>query len=166
MEGIFKILASEGIEIDEDTRKKLNKKIASEYKSIAEFSELKRKMEEANTKLNDYSEISKSVETLKNENAELNKLYEASKTSEWKLEALKNGVNVNFVDFVTYEVMKNMSEDTKFTDALEAYTKSNPQYTTLQQPGIKVSTTPIVSNPTEKNLRPGEYINDFIRGKI
>lgn len=165
MEGIFKMLESEGIEIGEEAKKRLNKKIASEYKTIAEFSDLKRKLEETAEKNSKYSDIEGKLEDLKIKNDELVKLYEAGKTNEYKLYALKNGIDEKFLDFVTSEVLNKTNKEKDFKSAFEEYSKQNPQYMTSSQNSVKLSTTPNIENKTEFNARANEAINNFIRGK-
>lgn len=164
MEGIFNILASEGIEIEAEMKKRLNKKISSEYKTIAEFSELKKKLEESNNKALEYQNLSKELEDLQAKNTELNKLYESAKIDGLKLYTLKSGVNEKFVDFVTSEVLKKSNEGENFAQALENFNKENPQY--ISAPTVKVSTTPFMQNKTENGMTSNELINEFIRGKI
>lgn len=164
MEGIFNILSGEGIEIDAETKKRLNKKISSEYKTIAEFSEVKKKLEESNNKVLEYQNLSKDFEELQNKNSELNKRYEAAKVDSLKLHTLKSGVNEKFVDFVTSEVMKKTNDGQDFVKALGDFNKENPQY--ICTPSVKVSTTPIMINKTENGMASNELINEFIRGKI
>lgn len=166
MEGIYNILASEGIEVAEDVRKRLNKKIAAEYKSIAEFSDLKKKLDDSLHRLSEYSNISQDMEKLKSENENISKLYKESKINEYKLSTLKSGVDEKFVDFVTSEVMKGLKEDITFSDALDSYNKQNPQYVNYSKQGIKLSTTPIMQNQTEANFKTNNYVNDLIRGKL
>lgn len=165
MEGIFKMLESEGIEVNDEVKKRLNKKIASEYKTIAEFSELKRKLEETTEKVSKYSNIENELNTLKNKNDELSKLYETSKTNEYKLYALKKGINEKFVDFVTSEVLNQTNEEKDFKSAFEEYSKDNPQYMNSQN-SVKLSTTPKLENKSEFNGSSNEAINNFIRGKF
>lgn len=165
MEGIFKMLESEGIEVEEEAKKRLNKKIASEYKTIAEFSDLKRKLEEKAEENSKYSDIEKQLEALKTKNDELYKLYEAGKSNEYKLYALKNGIDEKFLDFVTSEVLNKTDEQKDFKSAFEEYSKENPQYMTSSQNSVKLSTTPNIENKTEFNGSSNEVINNFIRGK-
>lgn len=164
MEGIFNILASEGIEIEAEMKKRLNKKISSEYKTIAEFSELKKKLEESNNKALEYQNLSKDIEDLQNKNSELNKQYETAKIDSFKFHTLKSGVNEKFVDFVTSEVLKTSNNGTDFVEALGNFNKENPQY--ICTPTVKVSTTPLMQNKTENGITSNELINNFIRGKI
>lgn len=166
MEGIYNILASEGIEIEEDVRKRLNKKIAAEYKSIAEFSDLKKKLEDSMNRLSEYSNISQDMEKLKSENENISKMYQESKINEYKFHTLKSGVNEKFVDFVTSEVMKGLNDDISFTDALDSYNKQNPQYINFSSTGIKLSTSSSMQNQTEANLNTNDYVNNLIRGKL
>lgn len=163
MEGIFNILAGEGIEIDSEIKKKLNKKIASEYKSIAEFSELKKKLDDSNSKILEYQNLSNEIEELKSKNTELNKIYEVARLDGFKLKTLKSGVNEKFVDFVTSEIMKNSNEE-NFSEALENFNKENPQYISSQT--VKISTTPSIQNKSENSISTNELINNFIRGNI
>lgn len=164
MEGIFNILKSEGIEIPEETQKKLNKKIVSEYKSINEYNDLKKKLEESNNKISEFSNTQNEIDTLKQKNEELSKLYKESQLTGYKFQALKSGVNEKFVDFVTSEVMNNTNDTNDFNKALEAYNKDNPQFLTSNyKQNISVSTTPNISNKTQTQSN-NDLMNRIIRG--
>lgn len=161
MEGIFNILKSDGIEITDETKKKIIKSLSSEYKSIVEYNNLKKKLEDLNIKVEEQSNTLKELDNLKNKNEELSKLYNDSKNTGYKFDVLKKGVNEKFVDFVTSDILKNKTEEQNFTDLLNSYVKDNPQY--LTENYISLSTTPKVK---ENNTVMGtnEIINKLIRG--
>lgn len=165
MEGIFNILKSEGIEIEEETQKRLNKKIVAEYKSINEYNDLKKKLEESNNKISEFSKTKDEIDTLRQKNEELSKLYKDSQITGYKFKALKSGVNEKFVDFVTSEVMNNTSETQDFATALESYNKENPQFLTSNyKQNISVSTTPAISNKSQTETT-HDIMNKIIRSK-
>lgn len=162
MEGIFNILKSDGIEISDETKKKITKSLSSEYKSIVEYNNLKKKLEDLNIKVEEKTNLENELNNLKEKNNELNKLYSESKNTGYKFDVLKKGVNEKFVDFVTSDILKNKTEEQNFTDLLNSYVKDNPQY--LTENYISVSTTPKVK---ENNTVIGtnEIINKLIRGE-
>lgn len=168
MEGILNILSNEGIELSEEVKSKITKSLASEYKTIAEYSKLKKKLEDANSMLNESnmkldtkSNLEKDLEKLKGENSKLYKLYEESKNQTYKFDVLKNGVNEKFVDFVTADILKNKSEDQDFKELLSSYIENNPQY--LNNNFLSVSTSPQSNNQSESTTS-SDMINKLIRG--
>lgn len=163
MEGIFKILENEGIQIPEESKKILNKKIAAEYKTIAEFSSLAKKYEDANSKISDFSNIRNELDSLKSKNDELNKLYESSKFDGYRLAAFRRGVDNDFIDFVADTVLKKVDENTDFNTALNSFLSENKQYL-ANNPKFIVSSTPkaeIKSNFSKID----DIMNNFIRNK-
>lgn len=163
MEGIFKILENEGIQIPEESKKILNKKIASEYKTIAEFSSLSKKYEDANAKISEFSNIINERDSLKTKNQELSKLYEDSKVDGYKLAVSKRGVDDDFIDFVTDTVLKKVDGNTDFNTALESFIKDNKKYMS-SNPKLTLSTTPTAESKADFNSI-NEIMNKFIRSK-
>lgn len=168
MEGILNILANEGIELSEETKSKITKSLANEYKTIAEYSKLKKKLEDANSMLSDSnmkldqkSSLEKDLEKLRGENSKLLGLYEESKNQTYKFDVLKNGVNEKFVDFVTADILKNKGEDQDFKELLSNYIENNPQY--LNNNFLSVSTSPQSNNQSETTTS-SDMINKLIRG--
>lgn len=164
MEGIFNILKAEGIELSDDVKKKINKSLSTEYKSIVEYSNLKKKLEDLSTQIQSQDAVAQEMETLKSKNEELNKLYEDSKTNYYKLQVLKSGINDRFVDFVTSEVKGMVNSKKDFNKALEEYKNDNPQFLN-EQKKINISTTPTIGNKSELTDT-NRLINDFIRRKL
>lgn len=162
MEGIFNILKSDGIEITDETKKKIIKSLSSEYKSIVEYNNLKKKLEDLNVKVEEKTNLENELNNLKNKNEELSKLYNDSKNTGYKFDVLKKGVNEKFVDFVTSDILKNKTEEQNFTDLLNSYVKDNPQY--LTENYISVSTTPKVKK-NNTVIGTNEIINKLIRGE-
>lgn len=162
MEGIFNILKAEGIELTDEVKKKINKSLSSEYKSIAEYSNLKKKIEDLNCQIQDQTKISEEMEALKSKNNEISKLYEESINNQYKLQALKSGINDKFVDFVTSDVLKNKKDNEEFNTVLDKYIKDNPQYLTTNT-NFHISTTPQSKNKTELKSS-NDLINNLIRG--
>lgn len=163
MEGIFKILENEGIQVPEESKKVLNKKIAAEYKTIAEFSSLSKKYEDANKKISEFSNVQNELDTLKTKNDELSKLYENSKVDGYKLAASRRGIDDDFIDFVTYTVLKKVDENTDFNTALEEFVKDNKKYM-ASNPKLTLSTTPNVESKADFH-NVNEIMNNFIRNK-
>ena len=164
MEGIYNILKSEGIEIDEETKNKINKKLSAEYKSITEYSNLKKKLEDANSKLSEYTSINDELTLLRNKHDEVNKLYEDSKKYQYKLQVIQAGIDDKFVDFVSSEVQSRVNGKKDFAKALEEYKTENPQFLN-KQPVVNISTTPSVENKSELTDT-NNLINNFIRGNL
>lgn len=164
MEGLYNILKNEGIEIPDEIRKKINKKISSEYKTISEYNSLKEKINEYDNKMIESDNLKKEYEKIKNSYDEVNKLYENSKINEYKLEVMKSGIDNKFSDFVTSEVMKQVNDEKDFKTALKDYNKENPQYlkSTTQ---VNLSTNPSNNNKTNV-FKPNDLINKFIRGEL
>lgn len=167
MEGIFNILKNEGIEVAEDVQKRINQKLISEYKSIAEYSNLKRKLEEANNKLSEYTNLNNELSDLRTKHDEVYKLYEDSKKYKYKLEVIQAGINDKFADFVVSEVQGKTNGKKDFTKALEEYKTENPQFLNSNdnKPVLNISTTPNIGNKTELNDM-NKLMNDYIRGKL
>lgn len=168
MEGILNILSSEGIELSEEVKSKITKSLATEYKTIAEYSKLRKKLEDANTMLSDSntkleskSSLEKDLEKLRGEHSKLCKLYEESKNNAYKLDVLKTGVNEKFVDFVTSDILKNKADDQDFAELLSSYIDNNPQY--LSNNFMSVSTSPQSNNPSDATTS-SDMINKLIRG--
>lgn len=168
MEGILNILANSGIELNEEVKSKITKSLASEYKTIAEYSKIKKKLEDTNSMLSDSnkkleskSTLEKDLEKLRGENSKLHKLYEDSKNNEYKFDVLKTGVNEKFVDFVTTDILKNKTDEQDFKELLNSYIEDNPQY--LNNNFMKVSTTPQSNNPSDISSS-SDMINKLIRG--
>ncbi len=164
MEGIFNILKSEGIEVPEESQKELTKKISSEYKSIAEYNNVKKKVENLQTRINELSSLEDKINELNGDREKFKKMYEDSRMYEYKLDTLKSGVNDKFVDFVTSETLKNVNEETDYKKALKLFLKENKQYLN-NVPTMNVSTTPEIQNRSD-NLSVNEIMNKFIRGKL
>lgn len=161
MEGIYNILKDAGIELTDEVKKKITKSLATEYKSISEYSNLKKKIEDLSSKLESKTNLESELEKLKGENSKVSKLYEEMKNSSYKYDTLKNGVNERFVDFVASDVLKNKREDEDFSEALTRYIGDNPQF--LNNNYMSVSTAPkteIISDVTSSN----DMINKLIRG--
>lgn len=166
MEGIFNILKNEGIEVAEDTQKKISQKLSSEYKSIAEYSNLKRKLEEATAKISQYTSLNDELSDLRTKHDEISKMYEDSKKYKYKLEAIQSGINDKFADFVVSEVQTRTNGKKDFTKALEEYKAENPQFLNNDnKPVLNISTTPNIGNKTELHDI-NKLMNDYIRGKL
>lgn len=160
MEGIFKILESEGINVSDELRPKLNKKIFSEYKTIAEYSDLKKKLEEYKSKENEYSSISSELEALKKRNAELSQIN--TETSN-RMAVINSGVDDDFVDFVTHSAMKNVNEKTDFNKSLEDFLNNNKQYL-KSTPKVTLSTYAGSESKADMSSI-NQMMNNFIRSK-
>lgn len=162
MEGIFNILKSEGIELSDEVKKKINKSLSSEYKSIVEYNNMKNKIEEMTNQLSEQDKINKEFNQLRKKHDELSKLYDDSKTMGYKYDALKKGVNEKFIDFVTADILKNKSEEQDYSVLLDDYINKNPQYLNDNK-FMTISTTP-QPNTTSGMSTTNDIINKLIRG--
>lgn len=168
MEDIFSILASEGIELTDEAKKNVKKKISSEYKTIAEYSNLKAKFEDATRKLSDLDSLNTKLENLTNENAELTKFKNEANLNACKYKILQSGVNERFVDFVNSEVQKQVNESNSFEDVLKNFIETNDQYLNVQksEPQAVVATSPSFMNKSELMPSTDEIMNRYLRGEL
>lgn len=167
MEGIFSILESFGISVPDENKQDIQKKINSEYKTIAEYRKLKDKIDDLNSKNQDMESKLTSFDELKSKTEDLEKRLDDSKLKECKFETLKSGVDQKFVDFVTSEVNKLVSDTKDYTQALSEYNKSNPQFLVQKDNPMIVATTPNIGRKQESPASSNnDMINNFIRGKI
>lgn len=162
MEGIFNILKSEGIEISDEVKKKINKSLSTEYKSIVEYNNIKNKIEEMTNQLSEQDKINKEFNHLRKKHDELSKMYQDSKTMTYKYDALKKGVNEKFIDFVTSDILKNKTDEQDFSSLLDNYINENPQYLNDNK-FISVSSAP-KPNKTAEISSTNDIINKLIRG--
>lgn len=114
-------------------------------------------LDEIKQKINSLSDYQKQIDELKNE---VNK----SKINGYKVEALKNGFDERFVDYIVYELKDRMSENEDFSKALKKFKAENGQFLKREDKGIKFSTAPnFESGGTVKDAH--SRMNDFFSGK-
>ncbi len=102
------------------------------------------------------AKIKESIETQK-------KLFNECENGK-KLCAFREGVDKNFVDYVTYEVSKSLKDDEKFEDKLKSFVKSHPQFLGGNN-GVKFSSSPNLEDSKTLKLKSNYWMNNFLRGK-
>lgn len=81
-----------------------------------------------------------------------------------KLCAFREGVDKSFVDYVTYEVSKNLKDGENYEKKLKSFLKDNPQFTNTK-PTISFSSSPNLEDNKVLNLKGNYWMNNFLRGK-
>ena len=98
------------------------------------------------------------------QNEELEKELALQRNNAKKLMTYKSGVDDAFVDYVSYEVNKNLKEGEKFEEALKKFTKDNPQFL-KNSSNIKFNSSPDFETPKTIKFNPNKWMNKFLRGK-
>lgn len=96
--------------------------------------------------------------------SELKKQQELARERGNKLSAFIEGVDKQFVDYVSYEVQNSLKDGEKFEDKLKSFVKSHPQFLGGNN-GVKFSSSPNLEDSKTLKLKSNYWMNNFLRGK-
>lgn len=96
--------------------------------------------------------------------SELKNQQELARERGNKLSAFIEGVDKQFVDYVSYEVQNSLKDGEKFEDKLKSFVKSHPQFVSGHN-GVKFSSSPNLEDSKTSKLKSNYWMNNFLRGK-
>lgn len=148
-----------GLELDTETIDSIMAEHGKRLNGLKESNEkLKSQLKDVNDELKSFKDmdidsIKKSMETLTNENNDLNA----------QLKMVDCGVKKEFSKFVRNEVMSKVNDKTDFETALADYKKENSQYfgeTVIK----KVQSSPNLNGEMKQETTTNDIMNNILRG--
>lgn len=151
-----------GLELDEETidtiMAEYGKNVTRYKEEIDDFknqvSSYQNTINELNSKVNDNSKTLEDLQSLRNENLDLNA----------QLQMSKKNVKDEFSKFVKNEVLSMVDDDTDFETALSNFEEENPQYFGETQV-IKTSSSPSLVSDNQPQTS-NSIMNDIIRSAV
>ena len=113
--------------------------------------------------IDEIKEALNSINGYKNQITELEKQVNEGKLNHCKVQALKAGIDDEFVDFVVDKINKQVTDKEDFKTLLEKFKSEHPRY--LRQSQIRVNTASNFEG-TNKTRNFSQQFNDVIRRKI
>lgn len=156
------------IETHEDVSENKEEKQEFDYRKQRE-ERIKSKVEKAflsefgAKSMEDLKKDFKLIDDYRSEIDDLKNQLNESKSNGYKLEALKSGIDEEFIDYVADKLQKQITQKDDFKSLLGKFKAEHPRY--LKQSGIKINTSPNFEN-SGKGQSFSEAFNGVIKRKI